>query len=305
MYLAGVLYCCAAAVFWALGPVFLKKGLAFLDHTEMSASRTIGFAAASLIFCIFDPNAFILWRFPSRLLLFVFLNILVGNVLGDLCYFKSLELIGVSRAVGTTCCYPLFVTAISFFWLGESVTLPLVLGTGVMIAGLFMLKSGGRKAPGAAPETASWKGFLLALAAAFCWAAVMVLQKWLLSVHDLPAASITLWRALFLFAVSWGIWAWRTRKEPEKTAPPAEGPPGNLGFRRRSGNLRPRRRGVRFRPGNPDYPGIGSDADHGHKSPDRGRHGGGSVPRIHAAGPVGGHPLHPRRGADRQRLIPS
>ncbi len=60
-----------------------------------------------------------------------------------------------------------------------------------------MLKSGGRKAPGAAPETASWKGFL-APAAAFCWAAVMVLQKWLLSVHDLPAASITPWRALFL-----------------------------------------------------------------------------------------------------------
>jgi len=216
VYLAGVLYCCAAAVFWALGPVFLKKGLSFLDHTEMAASRTIGFALASLLFCILDPNAYILWRFPSRLLLFVFLNILVGNVIGDLCYFRSLELIGVSKAVGTTSCYPLFVTVISFFWLGESVTLPLVLGTAVMIAGLLMLKSGGRKAAGAGPETASWKGFLLALVAAFCWAAVMVLQKWLLSVHDLPAASITLWRALFLFAVSWGIWEWRTRKEPEK-----------------------------------------------------------------------------------------
>jgi len=216
VYLAGVLYCCAAAVFWALGPVFLKKGLSFLDHTEMAASRTIGFALASLLFCILDPNAYILWRFPSRLLLFVFLNILVGNVIGDLCYFRSLELIGVSKAVGTTSCYPLFVTVISFFWLGESVTLPLVLGTAVMIAGLLMLKSGGRKAAGAGPETASWKGFLLALVAAFCWAAVMVLQKWLLSVHYLPAASITLWRALFLFAVSWGIWAWRTRKEPEK-----------------------------------------------------------------------------------------
>ena len=216
VYLAGVLYCCAAAVFWALGPVFLKKGLSFLDHTEMAASRTIGFALASLLFCILDPNAYILWRFPSRLLLFVFLNILVGNVIGDLCYFRSLELIGVSKAVGTTSCYPLFVTVISFFWLGESVTLPLVLGTAVMIAGLLMLKSGGRKAAGAGPETASWKGFLLALVAAFCWAAVMVLQKWLLSVDYLPAASITLWRALFLFAVSWGIWAWRTRKEPEK-----------------------------------------------------------------------------------------
>jgi len=216
VYLAGVLYCCAAAVFWALGPVFLKKGLSFLDHTEMAASRTIGFALASLLFCILDPNAYILWRFPSRLLLFVFLNILVGNVIGDLCYFRSLELIGVSKAVGTTSCYPLFVTVISFFWLRESVTLPLVLGTAVMIAGLLMLKSGGRKAAGAGPETASWKGFLLALVAAFCWAAVMVLQKWLLSVHYLPAASITLWRALFLFAVSWGIWAWRTRKEPEK-----------------------------------------------------------------------------------------
>ena len=87
-----------------------------------------------------------------------------------------------------------------------------------------------------------------------------------------------------------------------KAPPPAEGAQDNLGVRHRRRNLRPRRRRVCFRPGHTDHPRVGSDAHYGHKPPDRGRHGGGSVPRIHAAGPVGGHPLHSRRSAHRHRV---
>jgi len=216
-YLPGVLYSCAAALCWALGPVFLKKGLVFFDRVEMNAARTVGFAGASLLFCVLDPNAFVLWRFPAHLLSYALLNILVGNLVGDFCFFRSLELIGVSRAVGTTSVYPLFVAAISFFWLGESITLSLVLGTAVMIGGLPMLKFGGRGAGGEEDGgKASMTGFLLALLTALLWASTMALQKWLLTVHQLPAATITFWRSLFLLAFSWGYWGWRGRKAPGK-----------------------------------------------------------------------------------------
>lgn len=216
MYLAGVLYSLGTAVSWAIAPIFIKKSLVFMNRTELTASRTFGFVAASLLFCIIDPEAFVLWRFPSWLLSFVLLNIIVGNLIGDTCYFRSLELIGVSKAVGITCCYPLFVTFISFFVLGEPLTLPLVMGTTVMIGGLLMLKFGGGVEEGPKGQRTAWVGFFLALFTALCWASTMVLQRWLLTVYDLPAATVTLWRAYFLFAFSWGIWALRTRKKPEE-----------------------------------------------------------------------------------------
>ena len=143
VYLAGVLYCCAAAVCWALGPVFLKKGLALMSHSEMGAARTFGFVGAALFFVMLEPGVAVGWNYPLPYLAVIFVSILIGNIVGDLAYFRSIEMIGVGRAVGTTSCYPLFVTAISSVWLGEAVTLPLVLGTLVMIAGLFLLKSGG------------------------------------------------------------------------------------------------------------------------------------------------------------------
>ncbi len=210
MYLVGVLYSCLAALCWALGPVFLKKGLALMSHSEIGAARTVGFVAVSFLFCLLEPGAPIGWPFPPVLLLVIFFSILVGNVIGDLAYFRAIEKIGVGRSVGTTSCYPLFVTAISALWLDEPVTLPLVLGTSVMIAGLVLLKTGG--AASTEREEIAPVGFLFALAAAICWAAMLVLQKWLLSVHAIPPATITVWRAFFLFAVSWTYWGARSAR---------------------------------------------------------------------------------------------
>jgi len=204
VYLAGVLYCCAAAVCWALGPVFLKKGLALMNHSEMGAARTFGFVGAALFFVMLEPGVSAGWPHPLPYLAVIFVSILIGNIVGDLAYFRSIEMIGVGRAVGTTSCYPLFVTAISSVWLGEAVTLPLVLGTLVMIAGLVLLKSGGAQT--SEPREVSGAGFFFALVAAVSWAAMMVLQKWLISVHSIHPASITLWRSFFLFSLSWLYW---------------------------------------------------------------------------------------------------
>ena len=204
VYLAGVLYCCAAAVCWALGPVFLKKGLALMSHSEMGAARTFGFVGAALFFVILEPGVSVGWPHPLPYLAVIFVSILIGNIVGDLAYFRSIEMIGVGRAVGTSSCYPLFVTAVSSVWLGEAITLPLVLGTLVMIAGLVLLKSGGKQSM--ETRTLSGAGFFFGLVAAVSWAAMMVLQKWLISVHSIHPALITLWRSFFLFFLSWLYW---------------------------------------------------------------------------------------------------
>lgn len=208
VYLAGVLYCCAAAVCWALGPVFLKKGLALMSHSEIGAARTFGFVGASLFFVMLEPSVSVGWPHPLPYLAVILVSVLIGNIIGDLAYFRAIEMIGVGKSVGTTSCYPLFVTAISSVWLGEAVTLPLVLGTLVMIAGLIMLKSGGNQP--SETHAVSRAGFVFAIVAAVSWAGMMVLQKWLISVHSIHPAAITLWRAFFLFSLSWAYWGARS-----------------------------------------------------------------------------------------------
>ena len=208
VYLAGVLYCCAAAVCWALGPVFLKKGLALMSHSEIGAARTFGFVGASLFFVMLEPSVSVGWPHPLPYLAVILVSVLIGNIIGDLAYFRAIEMIGVGKSVGTTSCYPLFVTAISSVWLGEAVTLPLVLGTLVMIAGLIMLKSGGNQP--SETRAVSRAGFVFAIVAAVSWAGMMVLQKWLISVHSIHPAAITLWRAFFLFSLSWAYWGARS-----------------------------------------------------------------------------------------------
>ena len=227
MYLLGVFYSIAAAVCWAMGPVLLKKSLSVMDFPETCAVRTLSFVAASLAFSLLDPHATVLWKYPGHLLFFVFLNILVGNVVGDISYFRAIQEMGVSKTVAATCSYPLFVTFISATLLGEQVTIPVVLGTGCIIAGLLILKTGGSESDGSGTP---WRGYLYALWSAVCWAAMLTLQKWLLSVNAIPAATVTLWRALFLMAVSWAYWILSTRKSPEKRARLASLGAGSLGW---------------------------------------------------------------------------
>ena len=109
---------------------------------------------------------------PSfRSLAFFMLAGLIGTFVGRLLRFMSIETAGPSISAALVNLNPLVSTGLAVLLLGEHVTLPLLAGTLVTIAGTTLLSLGGR-AVGVRPVL-----LLLPLGSACCFGTVAVLRK--------------------------------------------------------------------------------------------------------------------------------
>jgi drug/metabolite transporter, DME family len=106
-----------------------------------------------------------------RSLAFFMLAGLIGTVAGRLLRFLSIETTGPSISAALVNLNPLVSTALAVVVLGEHVTLPLLAGTLVTIAGTTLLSLGGR-AVGIRPLM-----LLMPLGSACCFGTVAVLRK--------------------------------------------------------------------------------------------------------------------------------
>jgi uncharacterized membrane protein len=96
---------------------------------------------------------------------------LIGTVGGRLLRFVSIEKVGASIAAALINLNPFVSTALAIALLGESITVPIVIGTAVIVAGTTLLSLGGKRL-----------GFRLGLLAlpilsATCFGVVAVLRK--------------------------------------------------------------------------------------------------------------------------------
>jgi uncharacterized membrane protein len=96
---------------------------------------------------------------------------LVGTVAGRLFRFLAIDRVGASVTAALTNLYPLFATALAVLLLGERVTLPILAGTVVIVAGTTLLSLSGT-ALGFMP-----RHLLLPLVSAFCFGTVQILRK--------------------------------------------------------------------------------------------------------------------------------
>jgi uncharacterized membrane protein len=96
---------------------------------------------------------------------------LIGTVLGRLLRFVSIDVVGASISTALISVNPLIASALALLLLGERVTLPVALGTVVIIAGTVALSAGGRRL-GVRP-----RHLVLPLGAATCFGVVAILRK--------------------------------------------------------------------------------------------------------------------------------
>jgi uncharacterized membrane protein len=96
---------------------------------------------------------------------------LIGTVGGRIFRFKGIELVGAAIAAALINLSPLVSTALAIVVLGEHVTLPILIGTLVIVAGTTLLSSGGRS-HGVRPRQ-----LLVPLVSAVCFGIVAVLRK--------------------------------------------------------------------------------------------------------------------------------
>jgi len=130
---------------------------------------------------------------PRALALFVCAG-LIGTVAGRMLRFLAIEAVGASISAGFMNLTPLVSSGLAILLLGERVTLPIVLGTLVIVAGTTLLSTGGRSL-GVRPVLL----WLPALSAT-CFGIVAILRKLGLSgAAPIPGAAVNVSTALIAF----------------------------------------------------------------------------------------------------------
>jgi len=130
---------------------------------------------------------------PTAVGLFVLAG-LIGTVAGRLLRFFAIEAVGASITGAFMNVTPLVSSGLAILFLGERVTLPIVLGTLVIVAGATLLSTGGRSL-GVRPAQL-W----LPILSATCFGIVAILRKLGLSgMAPVPGTAVNVTTALVVF----------------------------------------------------------------------------------------------------------
>lgn len=119
---------------------------------------------------------------------------LIGTVGGRLLRFIGIDLVGASITAALVNLSPLVSSALAILVLGEHVTLPIVLGTLVIVGGTMLLSSGGHHT-GVRPRQ-----LIVPLVSAVCFGVVAILRKVGLSgMEAIPGFAVNVTAALIAF----------------------------------------------------------------------------------------------------------
>ncbi|MEM3090485.1 MAG: DMT family transporter [Candidatus Bathyarchaeia archaeon] len=135
----GELAALGAALCWTFSAVLYRKAL--VETTPISAN-VVRCAGTSLILFLFFAllgKVYVFASLPVHVVLLTSISGIIGLGLGDTLYMKSLEILGVARAVPITCTYPLFSLVWAYLFVGENLTLPLIFGATIIVLGIWLL----------------------------------------------------------------------------------------------------------------------------------------------------------------------
>ena len=213
----GLTYSILTTIFWALSPVFMRKSLDTFDNIEINATRCVAFISIATAACLVINPSLFAWKHEFYVLLYVFIMVLIGNLIGDLLYMVAIDNIGVGRALSTANSYPIFVSIFSILFIGETPSINLWIGTIIIIIGLGLLNyTKGDSLPQSGKVRKNSLGFFLAILTAMLWGVNMTIQKWILNTYNIEALTFTFWRAVSLCIVAWSYWYYRKNSEERK-----------------------------------------------------------------------------------------
>jgi drug/metabolite transporter (DMT)-like permease len=141
---------------------------------------------------------------PLWVVLSLWTSVVIAMGIGDVLFFRSMDYLGVTRALTLALLNPLLTTITGTLFYGEPMTLPRLAGIGLVIGGLCLIVSG-RGGEGAAAARTRRRGLVLVCSAATAGALSATIQKpALLQLPVLAATAIRIPVAgLFLWSIPW------------------------------------------------------------------------------------------------------
>ncbi len=194
------------APLWALSSILLKSQTDRLDAVRINALRT---AFASVFVVAIVPifgRTGQLSHLSLSAILYLWLSVIIGLVVGDTLYIKGMGIIGVSRALPISITYPIFMLPFSVTVVGEKLSVLTVAGVFVTVSGLYLITAPQRGAERMSGTVRKqyWRGIFLLLAASLCWAVgTTILNFAMIDMDPIVAGAIRMpFMAVILFTIA-------------------------------------------------------------------------------------------------------
>jgi drug/metabolite transporter (DMT)-like permease len=197
----GVVTGLLCATTWASGSILMKGLSKKLDPLTLNAPRSLIGGLIMVVLAISTGRTAQYHMLTWEKAFFLIASIVVGVGIGDSLYILSFSRIGVSRAFPISSTYPTLTLIFSVLFLQEPLSWALVLGLLLVTGGVVVVGYASESEETAGAPELKGSGILLALAAAVCWAASMLLVSRGIEGLDaimvasvrIPALSLFLW----------------------------------------------------------------------------------------------------------------
>ena len=179
-----------AAMIWATSNTLMRMQTARLGAVAVNFWRCIVTVPFFLVLYLLLRNPGTVRELAPRTVLYIVMGVCIGMVTGDSLQYHAIKLIGVSRAMPISGCFPLFT--VFFAWLinGEPIRVRVIGGAVVVMTGVLLISLPKRALAArsrgvgiiAAPapvavNRANTVGVTLSLIAAVCWSLSTVIQS--------------------------------------------------------------------------------------------------------------------------------
>lgn len=168
--LFGELLTIMAALSWAIGASLYKKSLLSVSPVYLNLFRSFPAAVYAFLALYLLGRWNLLFEMDMLSVAYVAISSLLVFAVGDTLYFMGLKRVGVAKAVPIAYSYSILVAAISVAFLGESLTSSVMLGTVVVVSGIWLVSSQAEKENDRQKRPHSKLGILAALGTLMCWA---------------------------------------------------------------------------------------------------------------------------------------
>ncbi|MDQ6604255.1 MAG: DMT family transporter [Chloroflexota bacterium] len=182
-----------AAIIWATSNTLMRMQTARLGAVAVNFWRClVGVPFFIILFLIVrDPGT--LRELAPLTILYIILGVCIGMVTGDTLQYHAIKLIGVSRSMPISGCFPLFTVFFAWLLNGEPIRVRVIGGAVVVMLGVLLISLPKRSparlgiiavpAPAVVDRT-NMVGIAFSVIAAVCWSLATVVQSKALAHSD-------------------------------------------------------------------------------------------------------------------------
>ncbi|MBI2846295.1 MAG: DMT family transporter [Chloroflexi bacterium] len=182
----GELAALGSALVWAANGVLVKSMTRVFSALPFNALRCLFTALLFWAILLATGRTATLLETPLWTVIGLLFSATIGIGIGDTVYLVGLTSVEASRAYPISLSsYPVITMVIAALFLGESITLPTILGAFAVILGVYLVASSQQRGKGLdkAPK-GQFRGLFLIFVAAFCWAVSISILKVVLGKTD-------------------------------------------------------------------------------------------------------------------------